>query len=47
VVLPPAVTVWELGEAETEKSGFTACFTTSVTIAWLERLSLAPVIVSV
>ena len=45
--MPPAVTVCEPGEADTEKSGFTIGFTTRVIIAWLERLPLVPVTVTV
>ena len=45
VVLPPWITVCELGEAVSEKVG--ARFTTSVTGEFCTRLPLVPVIVSV
>jgi hypothetical protein len=44
VVEFPGFTVWEAGEAETEKSG--AAATTSVAVAEWVRLPLVPVIVS-
>lgn len=45
VVLWPAVTVCELGEAEIEKSG--GAFTTRETVVLCVRLPLVPVMVSV
>ena len=43
----PGVTVWELGEAESEKSGVEIVPMTNVTVTECDKLPLAPAIVSV
>ncbi len=46
-MLPPAITVCELGEAETEKSGVGGAFTTNPTVVVWLKLPLLPVMVRV